>query len=138
MMRDYAVNDYGLLMNEEMLKLIASKYCADYTEENYEEDSEPYKDELWDAGLCERISEFTGESISINDEGVDDWGGESEFYDSDMLYYIPIGRSSTLFRAAYRNIEQLINEFKDSIGEYLPEDFDYRSKIRHFCGTYYG
>ena len=29
-------------------------------------------------------------------------------------------------------------EMKSKIGEYLPEDFDYRSRICHISGTYYG
>ena len=35
-MRDYAVNDYGLVMTKDMLKTICSKYCPDYTEEEYD------------------------------------------------------------------------------------------------------
>lgn len=33
-MRDYAVDDYGLIMTRDMLKTICSKYCPDYTKKN--------------------------------------------------------------------------------------------------------
>ena len=35
-MRDYAVNDYGLVMTRDMLKTICSKYYREYTEEEYD------------------------------------------------------------------------------------------------------
>lgn len=43
-----------------------------------------------------------------------------------------------LFKAAYKDMNELIDEFKSDIGEYLPEDFDYRANIRHIVGTYFG
>ena len=36
------------------------------------------------------------------------------------------------------NMEEIVDEFKSKLGKYLPEDFDYRSRISHICGTYYG
>ena len=35
-MRDYAVDDYGLLMTKEMLKAVASKVIEDYSDEEYD------------------------------------------------------------------------------------------------------
>ena len=36
------------------------------------------------------------------------------------------------------NIDEIIDEFKGKLGEYLPDGFDYRGKIRHVSGTYFG
>ena len=136
-MRDYAVDDYGLLLNEEALKAIVSKVCDDYTEEAYAEDAWSFHDELYDKGIVEYISSFTGESIVINDLGESMWGyGES--YGDDVIYFVPTRKISTLFRAAYRDMNDMIAEFRDKLGEYLPADFDYRKYIRHISGTYYG
>ena len=33
---------------------------------------------------------------------------------------------------------ELTNEFKEKLGEYLPDNFDYRNHIRHISGCYYG
>lgn len=136
-MRDYAVSDYGLVVTEEMMKLLASKACQEYTEEDYEEDYDYYADELYEKGIIEYISEFTGESMEVDDNGKYVWN-TGEVYNDDRIYYVPILRYSTLFKAAYTDMDELISEFKERIGEYLPEDFDYRNYVRHIAGSYFG
>ena len=39
-MRDYAVDEYGLLLDEKTMKALAKKICEGYTDEDYDED--PY------------------------------------------------------------------------------------------------
>ena len=136
-MRDYAVNDYGLVLDEDMMKTIASQYCEDYTEEDYDEDPWAFDDELYCAGIVDYISEFSGEAIYINDNGIDDWRMTTP-YNDDRIYYIPVSRIGTLFEAAYNNIEEMIDEFKSKIGKYFTDDFDYRKHICHIVGTYFG
>ena len=136
-MRDYAVDDYGLLMTREMMKMVVSKVCEDYTEEDYEDDEFAFNEVLYDEGLVEYIGDFTGESIVINDKGENVWG-DSESYDCDYIYYVPTNAVSTLFKAAYNSVDEMIEEFKEKIGEYFPADFDYRKYIRHISGTYFG
>lgn len=136
-MRDYAVNDYGMLMTKEMLKMVASKVCDGYTEADYEDDPWGFNEELYDKGIVEYIGSFTGESIEINDDGINNWG-VCEYYDDDVIYYAPTKNISTLFKAAYKNIDEIVDEFRNKLGEYLPADFDYRKYIRNISGTYYG
>lgn len=136
-MKDYAVDDYGLLMTREMLKMVASNVCEDYTDDDYEDDEFAFNETLYDEGLVEYIGSFTGEAIAINENGENIWG-DSESYDDDYIYYIPTNTVSTLFKAAYSNVDEMIEEFKEKIGEYLPDDFDYRKYIRHISGTYFG
>lgn len=136
-MRDYAVNDYGLLITEEIAKNIASKVCEGYTEEEYKEDPFGFAYELYEKGLVEYIGSFTGESIIINDNGENLWGN-GEYYNDDVIYYVPTKNISTLFKAAYNNIDEMIEEFKGKLCKYLPVDFDYRNHIRNISGTYYG
>ena len=131
-MRDYAVSDYGLLLDEETIKIIASKVLADYTDE----DDMAY--ELYDEGICEYISEFTGESIPIREDGYVSWGGCGEDYRCETIVYVPTSNFPTLFKRAYENIDEIIDEFKGKVGEYLPDGFDYRGKLRHISGTYFG
>lgn len=137
-MRDYAINDYGLLMPRDVIKTVASKYCNDYTEEDYEIDEWGFNEELYNAGLVEYIGEFYGEAIHIDDNGVDDYSRREDSYRGDTMFYIPVMKMSTLFNSAYKDINELIDEFKEKISEYLTEDFDYRNYIRHIVGTYYG
>ncbi len=133
-MRDYAVDDYGLLLTEETMKIIASKVCDDF--EDMEEDE--YGDALYEEGICEYIGDFTGEAGILFDNGLNDWMSNGEMYDGDRIYYVQVSSYPTIFKAAYENMDALIAEFKEKVGEYLPNDFDYRANIRHIVGTYYG
>ena len=133
-MRYYAVDDYGLLLTEETMKIIASKVCDDF--EDMEEDE--YGDALYEEGICECIGDFTGEAGVLLDNGLNDWISNGEMYDGDRIYYIQVSSYPTIFKAAYKNMDKLIAEFKEKVGEYLPNDFDYRANIRHIIGTYYG
>ena len=133
-MRDYAVDDYGLLLTEEVMKIIASKVCDDF--EDMDEDE--YGDALYEEGICEYIGDFTGEAGILLDNGLNDWISNGEMYDGDRIYYVQVSSYPTIFKAAYENMDALIAEFKEKVGEYLPDDFDYRSNIRHIVGTYFG
>lgn len=133
-MRDYAMEDYGLVLDEDTINDIASQIFEDYTE-----NTEVYWGyELYDRGICEYISEFTGEAQEIDDNGTFYWGGDYEGYSGEALCYVPLTKYPTLFKRAYNSMDEIVDEFKSKLGKYLPEDFDYRSKICHICGTYYG
>lgn len=134
-MRDYAVDDYGLILDEEVVKIIVSK-ALDKTDCDDNTDCD-WLYELYDNGFCEYISEFTGEAQEVDSNGFY-WGGESKGYCNDVIAYVQASNYPTLFKRAYSNMDELVEEFKNKIGEYLPEDFDYRSRIRHICGTYCG
>lgn len=136
-MRDYAVNDYGLLMTIEMMQMIASKVCDDYTDADYKDDPWSFNQEIYDKGIVEYINSFTGESIEINDDGTNNWG-ICEYYNDDVIWYTPTKNISTLFKAAYNNMGEMIAELRKRLGEYLPDDFNYRKYIRNISGTYFG
>lgn len=136
-MRDYAVNDYGLLMTADMLMAVASKVCDNYTENDYLDDPWAFNDVLYEQGIVEYISGFDGESIEILDNGTDNWGC-SEYWSDDNIWYISASNYPSLFKKAYENINEMVQEFKEKLGEYLPDDFDYREQIRHIVGTYFG
>ncbi len=133
----YAVDDYGLVMTKEMLKAIASKVCDDYSDDAYEDDPWSFNEVLYDNGLVEYISEFIGEAIAINDDGTSRWYDCSNYH-SDAIHYLPVKNIHTLFKAAYNNIDEIVAEFKERLGEYFSEDFDYRNHIRHISGVYFG
>ena len=139
-MREYAVYDYGLVLTPETMKKLAAKLCEDFTKEDFEDDTFAFYESVEYAfnGHIEYVSEFTGEAKYIEDDGTCSWGCDSIFYDSDYLYYIPIGRALSLFKAAYKNMDEMIEDFKERIGTYMPEDFDYRTNMRYIVGTYWG
>ena len=139
-MHDYGVNDYGLILNEETMKHIASVMCDDFTEEAYDEDDWAFKDEITDK-LCVYISEFTGEAVRIDDHGNDDYlfvDNMEDRFSNDTIFYVPVDKCPGLFSAPYQNIGEIIDEMKEKAGKYLPPDYDYRDYIRHIVGTYFG
>ena len=133
-MREYAVSDYGMILDEETIKVIASKVYEDYSEG--EEDDWGYV--LSDEGICDYISEFIGEAQSLEDDGTFTWGDNYTNYNCDTIYYISLSHYPTLFKKAYESMDEVIDELKSKLGEYLSEDFDYRSRICHISGTYFG
>ena len=133
-MRDYAVSDYGLLLDEETIKIIASKLFDDFSED----EKEDWAYLLYDNGICEYISDFTGEAMRISDNGGIIWSSDCEDYCHEIIAYVPVSNFPTLFKKAYENIDEMIDEFKGEVGEYLPDGFDYRGKIRHISGICFG
>lgn len=131
--RAYAYEDYGLLLEEDDLKKIASTVFNNG--EQVDDADIPF--ELHDMGIISMISEFTGEACAIGDDGKDDWGSGEE-YDYDSVYYFPMPKYPSFFSRAYKDINEMILDFKQEVGNYLPQDFPYRERIRHIVGTYYG
>lgn len=135
-MRDFAVDDYGLVLDKETIKVIASKVFEDFVDDDEEFGDWAY--ELYDKGICEYISEFTGEAQELDCDGIFLWGVDCKYYRAEGIAYVSLSRYPTLFKKAYNNMEEIVDECKSKLGKYLPEDFDYRSRICHICGTYYG
>lgn len=132
-MQDYAVDDYGMLLDAETVRLIASNVFDDF-----EDDDTCWEYELYDQGICEYVAEFTGEAQELGDDGRFFWCGDCEYYSSEVLTYVPLSKYPTLFKKAYNNMDEIIAELKEALGEYLPDDFNYRGKLCHISGTYYG
>lgn len=134
-MREYAFDDYGLLMTDNMLKMIASKVFEDYTEEDYDDDPWSFDYDLYEKGIVEYVSNFTGEAFNIDDNGCNGFG---RIISDDVIYYVPMSKISTLFKAAYKDMDEIVDEFKKKLSNFFPDDFDYAAHICHIVGTYYG
>lgn len=136
-MRDYAVDDYGLVFDGNHLQLLATQICDDYTDEDYDKKRYGYYETVADELALEYISEFTGEAMYVNDDGSPEWDA-TDVYNADSIYYLGLSKYATLFKAAYNSVDDIINEFKTKIGKYLPDNFPYRDCFRHIVGTYFG
>lgn len=138
-MRDYGVNDYGLLVDYGTLKLMAeAKLGDDFDPDDFWSDEVSYATDFCEEGILEYIGDFTGGTCLISDDGTDAWGGEANVYREEWIAYIPCDRQSTLFKRAYRDVDEIIEEMKQKVGELLPDDYDYRKNIVHVVGTYFG
>lgn len=136
-MRDYAVNDYGLVLFNDDLRLLAEKIVEDFNERDWENDMYSIIEGVVDKLGLEYIIGFTGEAYQLLDDGDVDWV-DSDFFNDDMIYYVHVSKYPNIFEKAYESMDELLAEFKDKVGEYLPDDFDFRGHTRNIVGTYFG
>lgn len=136
-MRDYAVDDYGLVLSSDDLRLLAEKIVDDFRECEWENDMYSIIEEVVDKLGIEYISSFTGEAYQLLDDGDVDWA-DSDFFNDDMIYYIHASKYPNIFKKAYEGMDELLEEFKEKIEKYLPNDFDFRGHTKHIVGTYFG
>ena len=129
-MYDNGVNAYGMLLDKEAIELICRRV--------FQDDEDANGLDLYDEGICESIGEFSGEFYPIGKDGLDDmWSDLCESYQGDQIFYVQI-KEPSLFKKAYDSIDDIVRDLKERVGEYLPTDYDYESKIGHFVGTYWG
>lgn len=131
-MRDYACEDYGLVLDQSAMRYICKTMFVDDPVEEGDEGCA-----LYEAEVCNLFGQFTGEAFGIQENGNDTWDNSTS-YSCDEVYYVPLKKCPSLFDTAYKDINEIIEELKEKIGEYLPEDYDYRSNIRHIVGTTFG
>ena len=132
-MRDYAVNEYGMVLNEEEIYKIAKVLipAEEWVEEDWDNaDTWEFVDRLDDVISC--YSEFSGEAFIVKENGEDDWNRYVEYRGSDSIFYIPLSKYPTLFTPAYSNIEEAKNEIRESICNTVDVD------IHHIIGIYFG
>lgn len=129
-MRNYAVEEHGFIFSDDMLDVVAKNiFGTDAPDYN---DREAAAEEL----DLNHISSFTGEAIRVLDDGSDDYS-ESENYNEDEIRYATFYKYSTLFKASYTSMDELVFELSERFGEYFPPDFNWMSHIKHIVGTYY-
>lgn len=130
----YPVDDYGFVLDEETIKAIARFIVIVSHDTTYSDLAR----ELYEKEICEIIPEFSGEAICISDDGKTTWDEEYTSYYCDTIAYVPTSKYPTLFDRPYNDMDEIIAEFKDKLGKYLSDDFNYRNNICHITGTYYG
>lgn len=125
-MRDYSVDIWGIVLNgvldNEKLMGLAESDVISYT------------------------GAFTGDAMEVNDNASPMWS-KSESFSDDTIYYIELPKWPMMFKAAYKDMDELVTDMKkrydeavrESCGE-LPEMTRklIRGNLRYVCGTYYG
>lgn len=102
-------------------------------------------EEMAETDAIEFQFSFTGEAFPMDDNGIEDWGNGKPITDK-TLYYLGAKRRSTLFRAAYANMDELLSELStrynlarksdNRLPRLTPEQI--RRHIMVMQGTYYG
>lgn len=138
-MKAYAMDDYGLVLDEKDLKIAASKLCDDFNETDYDDDPFSFIEELIDKYTLRYDTDFEGEAMAVDENGDTEWSDDAWQYDNDWIFYIPIRHYPTLFSHPYTCMDDIVKEFRDNkIVSCLHEDFDVCDHFRHIVGTYYG
>lgn len=57
-------------------------------------------------------------------------------YDDDIIAYIPSKKDASLFTQAYKNIDELEQEYRKALKDWLPDNFLFRRHIVNINGTY--
>lgn len=138
MTRSYGFFDCGMIVDSEVLNLLAKKRCKDYDEQEFFDDEMSYVERLYERGEVDMMVNFTGDCLQIADNGEILWGSE-EHYDYDTILYIPLRTGpASLFGGSFRDMDELVSQLKQEFGDALGSDFDFRSRIRFIVGIYYG
>lgn len=135
---DIPVDDYGLVLSDNILQYVSSKACKNYSKEEWFEDMFRFLDDLYMKGIIEYISSFTGSAFGVSEDGKDnDRLFESQYCD-DVIYYVPLLKLPDLFHGAYKNFDEVETELKNRVGKYFPENYKFKHNVCHIVGTYYG
>lgn len=135
-MRDYAVNTYGLYLDEEDVRTIYENYY----EKKIDEELSLY-DLLWELyedSVIDFESSFTGEAIALDDKGDPEWCDVLEYYSDEAVYYVRLSYQPSLLNRPYRDLDEAVAELRNAMDGLLPDNFDYRKQLCLICGTYYG
>lgn len=132
-MHYYVERGYGLFLSECEAELMAKNFMnknpTDY------DDTDDVLHEQFDASI---INDDNYDGRNIEYLATDE---DEEFVDGVILY----GSKSlgTIFAneansRCYRNIDDMVDDFRNLYGEYLTEDFDYKSHLVEFNGAVFG
>lgn len=129
-MREHPYVEYGVLLNPADYRQIAAVILG-REPENFDE----MADILDNVIDVVRVENFTGEVFKVHPiyGTLDEMNSVS--YDSGVVYYCPFNKVGTLFTGAYNSADEIVEEAKKKIGQYLPDDFDYKYNIVKIVGT---
>lgn len=133
-MRDYGVDDYGIVLNG---------LCD--REGKHPDFDEDWLEEMHEDEIIDAQTSFTGEAAPLSDQGHPDWSHE-DYFNDETLYYLSLKKSPMLFKRAYKDMNELMDELVESYNaarkadDRLPEltREELRSMLRYISGSYNG
>lgn len=140
-MSNYSIEVFGLILTNDEITYFENKLKEEIIKENPEN-----KEDLVDLTIEDMIDEdMLNANVSHSMAYIRDIENgklytlehKSDYLPEDILA-IYANKSMQMIGAAYDTADELINEFKNDIGKYLPEDFDWKSHIGLACGVIFG
>lgn len=133
-MRDYGVDDYGIVLNG----LGAKRGKHPDFDENWLE-------EMYENETISCQSNCTAEAAPLSDQGHPDWN-HVDYFNCESIYYIALKKCPTLFKRAYKDMKEIIDELVASYKAARKEDNrlpkltrkEIRGMLRYISGSYNG
>lgn len=125
---------YGLHLDRETL----GNMYADYFDDDRPTPLIEMLISLYEAGLIDYESNFTGEAFPLDLAGRPCWGNVLESYHSEPIGYVSFRKQPTLLHGIYHDISEAAEAMRNELGGLLLDNFDYHGNLCLICGTYYG
>lgn len=124
---------YGLFLNKEEADVFVHEYAA---KEDTDMDIWDVTIELGGSYLCDDEYDLRHVCHLDQKEHPED---DEDFVDGIFLYAKKQGCIS-LEKSdhAYKNLDEMADEFRTAYGEYFPDNFDYVGHLCHFLGANFG
>ncbi len=134
-------HSYGLLISEESASIIISHMLPIWKAEKpelYDRFSEAdvflnfgdYLNSHYDASFYGNADHLSCYRICDQEFSEQETG--------DYFYFLDLNRSPSLFRPAYTDFREIIQEVKSKIGEILPPDFPFEEYLLEILGETWG
>lgn len=121
-----------LLKTHSITDIVMNKRIPEAYQDNYQ-DIEMAGDLLEDLGRV-YTSSFEGSICTFQPDQISDPLDKS--LDDDYIVYLQTAREPDLFHAAYHDLHELEQEFRDRLTGLLPADFPIRRYLVSLNGTY--
>ena len=134
-------HSYGLLISEESASIILSHMLPIWKAEKPE-----LYDRFSEADVFLNFGEYLNSHYDASFYGNADHLScyricDQEFSEQetgDYFYFLDLNRSPSLFRPAYTDFREIIQEVKSKIGEILPPDFPFEEYLLEILGETWG
>lgn len=112
------------------------EFCGWLNEQGFYNISDAY-DVLSNAHVNNLVhcSEFFGSGSTA--EGFEGSPVADQSWEDDFVCFLTPARAPSLFKQAYDGPDALVGEYRESIGQFLGDGFDYKANILDVTGTYY-
>ena len=134
-------HSYGLLISEESASIILSHMLPIWKAEKPE-----LYDRFSEADVFLNFGDYLNSHYDASFYGNADHLScyricDQEFFEQetgDYFYFLDLNRSPSLFRPAYTDFREIIQEVKSKIGEILPPDFPFEEYLLEILGETWG
>lgn len=141
--KTYGITVKGLLIPNQILGYVMT-HAEDWEktpEENksiYEVNPIDFFDGCYSLGnnAVSVVSNCSGDFFDIDE--IDYSKISEKDYDKDCFVIVELHKYPSLFCQAYKDIDEIVKEYKSSVGKYFPENFDFKKYLVTFIGTYEG